>query len=253
MVLQQSWTVEVFVKPHLPHGSFGGTTGDLTHYNIVTKQNNAGFGSYLAAWSLAFEPNNGHVLGYIGFGNDAGLMLESTNSIADGKWHHLALVLGRNFRGSLDRLLLYVDGVRVAQINQDMPDLFYGTEALLIGAGNFGNDPNGTEMFRRNFDGAIDEIRISDAELAPTQFLPAGPVIVTPPQPFSLGILQTGPTSVRISWPSESNRSYQIQRSTIAGSGWENAGNSVTGNGSALSLDLQVDNTRRFYRMMVPY
>src|SRR4051812_18433945 len=52
MVLQGSWTVETFAKANQPHGSFGGTTGDPQHYSILTKQNNTGFGNYLAAWSL---------------------------------------------------------------------------------------------------------------------------------------------------------------------------------------------------------
>ena len=48
------------------------------------------------------------------------------------------------------------------------PDLFYGDQPLYIGAGNF-NGPTGS--FRRNFDGQIDEVRISSAALTTSQML----------------------------------------------------------------------------------
>ena len=248
LAIQGSWTVEAFIKPHDPQDSFGGSIGDPEHYSIVTKQNNSGFGSYLAAWSIAYEPN-GKVLGFIGFGNNAGVLLESTNTIRDGKWHHIALVLARDVRGKADRLSLFVDSVFQGQIFQEMPDLFYGAEPLYIGAGNFGNDPNGTGDYRRNFDGLIDEVRISDAALDPSQFLTAATIPITP---VTLSIEKAGAGNVRITWTSQASKNYQLQWSPSLGSAWSALGGAIVGNGNVLAVvDGLQTASGRLYRMFI--
>ncbi|MBW2448631.1 MAG: hypothetical protein JRG83_22320, partial [Deltaproteobacteria bacterium] len=52
----------------------------------------------------------------------------------------------------------------------------YTAEEAVIGAGNFASS---TGIYRRNFNGLIDEIRMSDEPLTPAQFL--SPAAAPPP------------------------------------------------------------------------
>lgn len=163
--LQGDWTVETFFKADAPYDNFG--TSDAVGYTLVAKQN-AQSGSFLAGYMLALNSGNGRVTGEISFGSGTGASLTGLSNTMDGGWHHAALVLKRDVSGATDELRLYVDGVLEASTQAVMPDLFYGTDPLNIGAGNFGG---AAAAFRRNFDGHIDEVRISSAALAPSQML----------------------------------------------------------------------------------
>lgn len=80
--------------------------------------------------------------------------------INDGLWHHIALT----YDGSTRAANLYVDYVRVAGGTVINP-LVYDNSALRFGASGGG----------RGFDGYMDEVRLSDTALAPTEFLHAVP------------------------------------------------------------------------------
>jgi hypothetical protein len=236
LVLQGSWTVEVMVKVHKPHGSFGGAIGDPELYTIAAKQGNAGFGRYLAAWSINFGPKYGKVVADLGFGKDGGVPVESVSRIDDDRWHHIGVVLARDVQENIDRIALYIDGLLEALKFQEMPPLFYGLEPLYIGGGNFGNDPQGLGDFRRNFDGYIDELRISDRALSPSDFVVPGPPEGTLMQPIRLQLSWTHGSDVLLSWRSQAGKKYQLQTSGPALQGWQASGPVLAGTGGVMTL-----------------
>ena len=185
MEVQGDLTVEIFffMNPGYTY------SGDGIADELVVKQNNSGFGDFLSAWVLYVVPVGGQnrLSTELGYAGGAGTrMTQSSGSITTGVWHHAAMVLDRDFSGNLDSYSIYLDGVQVAQTLADLPDLDYGNTPLYIGAGNYGADPNGVGIYRRNFDGLIDEVRISSAALSPSQFLNAP---VTVPEAGTLALL----------------------------------------------------------------
>ena len=80
--------------------------------------------------------------------------------INDGLWHHIALT----YDGPTRAANLYVDYARVAGGTVINP-LVYDNSALRFGSSGGG----------RGFDGYMDEVRLSDTALAPTEFLSAVP------------------------------------------------------------------------------
>jgi hypothetical protein len=96
--------------------------------------------------------------GDVGNPNDGSFAKPNETNIAAG-WHHVALVRNR----STDRVILYLDGVEVA--NESGPPQLDVSNAL----GNFvigGNRSAPLKPYR----GSIDMVRISDAALAPAEF-----------------------------------------------------------------------------------
>ena len=87
----------------------------------------------------------------------------SSSSLADGRWHHYALVIDRSVAGAR-QCLFYVDGVEQSSKGSDA--FGFGRQIadaiLTIGA-----NADGTGAFN----GKIDDVRISAAALAPSQFL----------------------------------------------------------------------------------
>ena len=90
--------------------------------------------------------------------------------VADGGWHHLALV----YKEGEPKAWLYVDYQRVYEMAvKSVADIFYGNSTtadatpLYIGGYPFRNSSYGY----RKFDGCVDEVRISDEALASSQFL----------------------------------------------------------------------------------
>ena len=91
-------------------------------------------------------------------------------NVADGGWHHMALV----YKKGADKIQFYVDyklafetSVKVADISYNPAETRAEAHALYIGGYPMKNGSNGY----RKFDGCIDEVRISDAALEPSQFL----------------------------------------------------------------------------------
>lgn len=90
--------------------------------------------------------------------------------VADGGWHHMALV----YRKGATKIQFYVDyklafetDVTAADISYNPAETRAEAHALYIGGYPFKNAGNGY----RKFDGCVDEVRISDAALEPSQFL----------------------------------------------------------------------------------
>ena len=171
MIVQGGLTVETFVRPNSPYdGAGSGYYGDT----VVAKQNTLNSGYHLSAWEIEYSQDKGIFSCHIGFAGDSGVDVYGTKDFRDGKWHHVAMVLNRNAPGNTQDLTLYVDGIKVAQTTGNWPDLYYGTQPLFIGAGNY-NTGDGTGTYRRNFGGLIDEVRITAAALQSGQFLNATP------------------------------------------------------------------------------
>ena len=91
-------------------------------------------------------------------------------NVADGGWHHMALV----YKKGATKIQFYVDyklafetSVKVADISYNPAETRAEAHALYIGGYPMKNSTYGY----RKFDGCIDEVRISDAALEPSQFL----------------------------------------------------------------------------------
>ena len=97
---------------------------------------------------------------------DSSFNIDSTpaGTVADGRWHHVALVYDPARSGD-DRVRVFLDrvqqGKRDASWNSDA-DLFFLNDVLFIGSRN-----NSAIKFA----GELDDIRLTGAALAPTEFL----------------------------------------------------------------------------------
>ena len=149
---------------------------DDTMCNIVSKKWGEG-GNFLDSYAIYYLQGTGKFRGYVGFGAEQGRVIESANSYPVGSgWHSVVLTLDRDVAGAIDRLSLYVDDVLQASLEEALPDLFFNGGDLLMGASNFFANPAGD--FRRNFDGAIDSVMLTD--------LPFTPNVVPTPATISL-------------------------------------------------------------------
>ena len=88
--------------------------------------------------------------------------LNSESTVADGEWHHYALVIDGDASGA-DQARFYVDGVRAAS-----GALAYGVVKLLNGTFRIGGGYDGTA-----FSGLIDDVRITGGALDPEGFMQA--------------------------------------------------------------------------------
>jgi N-acetylneuraminic acid mutarotase len=165
--VQGDLTVEAFVRLDSPYvQDINDPYGDT----FVSDRNTLAGGNFLYAWGLIYHPQTGQFRVAIGYGSgDTGTNLYSSGVWFDSNWHEVAFVLAR---GNPDTLTLYVDGVQQGQATGNFGNLRYGDNNLLIGAGNYAT-ADGTGYYRRNFDGYIDEVRITAAALRPNQFLGA--------------------------------------------------------------------------------
>lgn len=158
-------SVDAFVT-----GSGFGNSGALGEVKLVAKRYLFGFCNVCDSWAIGFDSATNRFEGRIAQTFNAlsgtGINLFSTDTFARNQWHTVSLSLARNVSGPLDRLELHVDGVLEAQANGNWVDIpFYnGSPAggkysdLLIGAGNYDGPGSG---FRRNFDGDIDNVRLT--------------------------------------------------------------------------------------------
>ena len=147
---------------------------DDTMCNIVSKKWGEG-GNFLDSYAIYYLQGTGRFRGYVGFGGEQGRVIESASSYAVGSgWHSVVLTLDRDVVGAIDRLSLYVDNVQQAMLEEALPNLFFNQGDLLMGASNFFANPAGD--FRRNFDGAIDSVMLTDLPFTPNR-VPAPPTI----------------------------------------------------------------------------
>jgi hypothetical protein len=164
---QGDWTAELFFKLDDPYNDYGATGAAM----ILAKQNQTAGSSFQAGFAIEFNPSTGRLSSTCSFTSTTGVGVAGTTdvrSVTPRKWYHVAVVMDRDVSGTTDRLSIYVDGVLEGSVEGEWPDLYYGNQPLYIGAGNFNGS---TGSFRRNFDGHIDEVRLSSVALMPAQFL----------------------------------------------------------------------------------
>lgn len=163
--LNGDFTVELFFRADIPYDNYGSPT----HSTLLVKQHTNVPGNFMGSWLIGYNHGSFLATGEIGFGSQTGILLSGTTTLTAGSWHHVALVMDRDFSGSMDMLSLYVNGSLETSQQGIWPAIASGNHPLYVGAGNFATG------FERNFDGWMDEVRISDASLASSEFLNAVP------------------------------------------------------------------------------
>lgn len=137
--------------------------GGINSQYVAHKLRSTGSGSFLSSYGFSVDQTNGLVRATLAL-SSGGIALLSTTAINDEEWHHIALT----FNGTEARL--YIDGAVEDQESSLTGSVLHGSAPFLVGAGNFAT-PAGTGTFRRNFQGDIDEVRVSDVALTSTQFI----------------------------------------------------------------------------------
>ncbi len=140
-----SFTAEAFVKVnrHVGFPQIIGKTRDLTYGLSWSLAINAS-GNLRARFDTQIPPD--------GDGNNQ--CFESSAFIEDGQWHHVAIT----YDYSTQHVALYRDYVKVFDGDTRHP-LVTDSGVIKVGAGD------------QSFDGWIDEVRLTDRVLAPTEFL----------------------------------------------------------------------------------
>jgi len=160
------FTLELLARPASPYPNTGGATGHM----IVTKQIfNTGVG--ITSWGIGYDPPSRTFFAIVSIGGGAtgGTQYTPGSAVASppGSWYHVALVYRR--LGTEAHSELYVNGTKRSDLVMPLTPVNYTGFPLYIGAGNYGS--GGTDFFRRNFAGLIDEVRFSSGALSPGQFL----------------------------------------------------------------------------------
>jgi hypothetical protein len=168
----QSFSLSLLFNPTGNH--FG--TNDNGGALVIKK--NAESGGLINSFGLFHNDATGKVYGQISFGA-SGEQITSADSFRSG-WHSATLSLTRDFSGSTDKLELFVDGSLQASAQGTWGPIFYAGNDLVIGAANYLADPVGP--FRRNFNGLIDQVTLTDG--------PVDPVAI--PTPGSYALMLTG-------------------------------------------------------------
>jgi hypothetical protein len=157
----RSYTIELFVKSAGPNAD-----GDSTNWILSKDYSNSGS----KGWGVYWNESTGKVSATF-----AGNTITSTTSIGDGAWHHLAIT----HEADSGTYTLYVD----KSVEGTLENYFAGCVSagnLYLGAGFGWQTP-------RTFAGWVDEFRISEAALSPSQFVP---------EPVTLAMLALGGVAV---------------------------------------------------------
>jgi len=226
-----SFTIEFFVRASKRHENYGGVGPHLRHTMLGKKMSTEEGAEN--TFSFAYEPLSGKVV--LTTQGDPWRM-GSDVDLRDGRWHHVAWMVSRT--ESWYSSGFYVDGECDSFGSSSSPMNFdWGTGPWCIGADNFANDAQ-----RGNFDGEIDEIRVSDVPLGPADF-----VADLSRKPF----VATITAKVEIAWPSSRHRLYQVEwASKLDANTWHDLGGPFYGNGFTNVVYDDVANwTARFYRV----
>lgn len=243
LVLSNSWTVELFFRANSPYTVYGSDPSC-----VINKLNTSTSGNFLDSFHLQIG-TSGIMNGQIGFGNETGvnLVTGSQQNLFDGQWHHVALVYKVGEGTSTNTVSIYVDYAPASSMSGVFPPIAWQNFPINIGAGNYPNEQD-TGPFRRNFDGQVDEVRISSAALDPSQF------VSLPPGHGAPLTIQQQTGGVLLSWGSVSTETYQLQtRPDLTLGAWSNLRGPRTGTGSRMSLadPFVVGRTQSFYQLLV--
>ncbi len=173
-----SFTVEAFVLLNTP----------VQDYRVLLSNRSGSSGVYFSVGSSAAQ---GYFAGTNGNGVDGAL--NSLGALTSGDWHHVAWVGTYTLSGPNRGLLVrfYLNGVETGPLG------FFGLgsddTALIMNNGDWkiGGASN-------NFNGLIDELRISNTALTPGEFLSASTPPPVVPEPGTLGLLLLG--AVALGW-----------------------------------------------------
>jgi hypothetical protein len=164
------------------------------------------------------------------------IVFDSTVSVADGHWHHLAAV----YDASAQLLRLYVDYV----LNTNKAAVFssggtIGIQSQDVAIGAFPADND------RYFDGKIDFVRISSAALAPSQFIQPTPTNI---------VFSVSSGKLTLSWPQDyTGWTLQAQTNDLnhgLGTNWISVASSTATN--QIIMPINPANPAVFYRLSLP-
>jgi len=213
---------------------------------LINKLNTPYSGDFLDSFCLQLG-SAGVISAQMGYGNLNGQYLDtgSAKNFSDGNWHHVALVYKVNPGSGTNTLSIYGDYALISSVSAAFPAVGWSANyPVNIGAGNY-PDNESTSGFRRNMDGQVDEVRISDVALAPGEF-------VGQQSPITI---KGTPAGYLFSWPSVTNQMYQVQTRDDLGPGgsWVNSGGPIAGTGSDLawSNSPAAGEPQKFYQILV--
>ena len=238
-VMMNDFTVELFFKANQPYVVYGSDGSSLIN------QLHTGFGgNHLSSYSIEMTAS-GSLNGFVSYALNVGLDTGLTSpSFADGRWHHMALVFRHNLLADINTLQLYVDYALQTAGSGAATPVAWADFPLYLGAGNYlGSD----SQYRRNFDGNLDEVRISNVALLPSQF------VTIPANQFALVQISNSIGGIQLQWDSRTNHAYQAQFTReLPANPWTNLGGPLSGKGNPLTLhDAFVpEQTQRFFRVL---
>lgn len=171
-------TVEFFVK-------FDGAPGSvvmLYEAGANYGATNGGIASYLDSGFLygAYQSTGSFIPTSYHSDRVAGTVVTSGTGLQDSGWHHVAVLYDRNTAVVADKMKLYVDYTQVGtEFHNGALSQAFANATFFLGS------RNQSDFLLK---GWMDEFRISDALLAPNQFVQFTPI----PEPASLALLLMG-------------------------------------------------------------
>jgi len=212
-----------------------------TFYAVVDKSH--GFVDS-TGWAFQGSPASGALSFFIGAGGGGTgnfIGVASTNSLLDGRWHHVAGVWDGGF------IRLYVDGVLHGSIAFTTPA--NNARSLNLGYAWGNNNP------QRFFRGRVDELSLYNRALTATEIRSiyeaafAGKCRLEP-RPF-LAIEQVAPNTVQLSWPGSAG-SFRLESTDALGGAWQDViGTPQLTNGRYV-LTVPTSGETRFFRLQKP-
>jgi len=187
------FTLELYARPETPY------TGSNADGDLIVACKNDELGTSIVSYGIGYDHGTGAF--YTQIDTDpatfsGGSVFLGSGPVTTNAWHHVALVFDEN--GGSDTYSMYTDHVLTGTVTGNLPIFFDPAQAnaFVIGAGNFGGDPNGP--FRRNFGGDIDEIRLTAQALTPVEFLPSAGSVDVPgrglPATLEFGTVHPNPS-----------------------------------------------------------
>lgn len=240
-VLTNDFTVELFFKANQPYTVYGSDPAEL-----INKLHTPVEGGHLSSFVIEYGAN-GSLNGFVSYAPNVGLYAGATAArYGDGFWHHVALVFHHDSPVGTNTVQLFVDYTLQTSGSGAATPVAWADYPIYLGAGNFpGGQDNG--QFRRNFDGSLDEVRISNVALAPSEF------VRLPPDRFAFVTISKVFGGVQLQWGSRTNHAYQVQSTPqLPADMWTNLSATLPGNGSPLTLPdpFVPGEPRRFFRVV---